>query len=188
MTCYFTPWQYYMLYSIIRYSSTRRLSQSKFPDSKILSLDEQSLLVACLFRSRNSRSNYNAVNYCKIKPLCNILKWALNDFGRNFRQVSEIYARTICFSDNLRFQALKSGWTNLIACPKQEHKVMRERRSALNFASVQISNFKHSHDQWILWKRQCQASTNILMKIWFMQHFGQSWQVFGVAITALHIS
>ena len=56
--------------------------------------------VACSFWTRNSRSNYNAFKIFKSKPLCDIffrVKWALNDFGRNFQQVSEIYSRTLWF-------------------------------------------------------------------------------------------
>ena len=32
----------------------------------------------------------------------------------------------------------------MFACMKQDHKVMLKRTSALNFASVQISNVKHN--------------------------------------------
>ena len=72
---------------------------------------------------------------------------------------------------------------------KQDQKVMMERTSALNFASVQISIFEHStglsviyHDQIEIRAQNdqieigAQASTNFLEKNFhLMTHFVQSW-------------
>ena len=65
---------------------------------------------------------------------------------------------------------------------KQDHKVKRERTSALNFASVQISNVKHSKVLRMIYHHKMnimeQASTNIfdvhLKHFHLMKHFGQS--------------
>ena len=57
--------------------------------------------VACSLRTRNSQSNYNAFKIFKTKPMCNFSfrrdKWTLNEFGRGFPQVSEIYSRKLWF-------------------------------------------------------------------------------------------
>ena len=59
----------------------------------------------------------------------------------------------------------------MFSCMKhwQDHKVMWDRTSALNFASVQISNVKHSTVMSVIYIDKMntfeQASTNFLMRI-----------------------
>ena len=97
----------------------------------MLSWAEPSLRAACSFWTRNSRSNYNALKIFKLKPLCDFVfeaKWALDEFGRNFSTRTDIsFSKHFCLL----------LWSRTI-------NLWGKRTSALNFASVQISNVKHS--------------------------------------------
>ena len=68
---------------------------------------------ACLFWTRNSWSNCNALKISNTKPLCHYFKrkWALDEFWSNFRQVSEIYWRKFWVSFFLSFlQKVRKKW------------------------------------------------------------------------------
>ena len=122
---------------------------------------QQSHWVACSFQTRNSWSNYNASKKIKTRPLCDFflrMKQALNEFGRNFWQVSEIYSETLWFL----FSKIMLGELTCLFTWSRIIKLWDERISVLKFASVQILNVKHCTVltllclimiKWISWSR-----------------------------------
>ena len=152
------------------------LNPSTFPIQNVnLKQAIRELYLVCSFRTGNSRSNY----IFKTIPLCDFFL-ERNGLSMNLWETFDTRWKSIAENFCWFKQANELVYPNLDLMQKFQKKIWDKRTSALNFASVQISNFKHSkglsdvyHDQMddhvrrqrmIYWNRpkSCSASESLL--------------------------
>ena len=129
-------------------------------------LSQLCMLSSSSFWTRTSRSNYNVLKFFKTKPLCDFFlksemsfqKSVQESFGFSFSKLFADQGELICLL----------VWSRII-------QLLGKRTSALNFASVQISNVKLRTVLSVIYHNKMntmeQAETNLLINLSFNETF-----------------